>query len=150
MKIRSLHSKIAHLLCVLACPLCLIPAGARASDHGDSPSSSNNASADIGDIYFYLDPNDNSKVVLAMTVRGFITPGEAVNMAIFDPNIVYHFNIESTGDATPDGGIDVTFTPRTSTASGQVAAVRMMSGTTKVFEFSAPATAPSRRRTPLP
>ena len=71
---------------LLLCALCLSPAFLRAADHGDSPGAANNASADLADVFFYLDPNDNSKAVLEMTVRGFIVPGEAVNMAIFDPD----------------------------------------------------------------
>lgn len=115
------------------------PSLVRAADHGDSPTSANNASADLGDTFFYLDPNDNSKVILEVTMRGFIVPGEAVNMAVFDPEILYRFDLEETGDATPDATIDVTFGPKSSTGP-QVATARMMRGGTKVFEFSAPAT----------
>lgn len=120
----------------------LAPALVRAADHGDSPSSSNNASADLGDLFLFLDPNDNNRVVLEVTVRGFIVPGEAVNMAVFDPDVTYQLGIESTGDAEPDAAITVNFSPKTST-SAQVATVRMFNGESKVFEFSAPATAAS-------
>ncbi len=135
-------------LSLLFCTLGFGPALVRAADHGDSPSSANNASADLGDIFFYLDPNDNSRAILELTVRGFIVPGEAVNMGIFDPDVTYEFGIEGTGDATPDAFITINFSPRTSTASAQVATVRMMQGDAKVFEFSAPATAPSLKPTP--
>jgi hypothetical protein len=53
---------------------------ARAADHGDSPTASNDASADINDVFFFLDPNDNGRVILCMTTRGFLVPSEAVNM----------------------------------------------------------------------
>ena len=112
----------------------------RAADHGDSPSSASNASADLGDIYLFLDPADNTRVVLELTVRGFIVPGEAVNMAVFDPDVTYQFSIEGTGDAAPDAFIAVNFSPKSST-SAQTATVRMSKGDTKVFEFAAPATA---------
>jgi hypothetical protein len=116
---------------------------ARAADHGDSPTASNDASADINDVFFFLDPNDNSRVILCMTTRGFLVPSESVNMGIFDPKVVYRFLIEGTGDVIPDARIDVTFVPRTTTSAGQVATVRMDQGATKVFEFSAPATNPT-------
>jgi hypothetical protein len=115
----------------------------RAADHGDGPTASNDASADLNDIFLFLDPNDNSRVVFEMTMRGFIVPSEAVNMGIFDPKLVYRFLIEGTGDAVPDAKIDITFAPRTTTAAGQVATVRMDQGATKVFEFNAPATNPT-------
>lgn len=123
--------------------LCFTAAVLKAADHGDSPSSANNGSADLGDLFFYLDPNDNSQAVLEMTVRGFIVPGEAVNMAIFDQDITYQFAVEGTGDAIPDAFITITFSPRASTKTAQVATVKMVQGDTTVFDFVAPATNPS-------
>src|SRR6266513_184296 len=75
---------------------------ARAADHGDAPTASNEASADINDVFAFLDPNDNSRVILSITTRGFIVPSEAVNMGIFDPKLVYRFLIEETGDVIAD------------------------------------------------
>lgn len=135
---------------LLLCAISFGLASARAADHGDSPSSSNNGSADLGDLYFYLDPNDNSRAILEITVRGFIVPGEAVNMAIFDPEVIYRYQVEGTGDANPDATIDVTFSQRTSTTVGQTATVRMIQGSTQVFAFTAPATPPSLRPAPAP
>ena len=84
---------------------------ARAADHGDGPSASNDPSADIGDLYFFLDPNDNSRAILTLTMRGFIIPSEAVNMGIFDPTVVFRLLVEGTGDAAPDATINVTLFP---------------------------------------
>src|SRR3954454_13916143 len=78
-----------------------------AADYGDSPTAPNNASADLNDVFFFLDPNDNNRVIIEMTVRGFIVPGEAVNMGIFDRQLVYRFAIEGTGDTIPDALIDI-------------------------------------------
>jgi hypothetical protein len=119
-----------------------------AADHGDSPTASNNASADLNDVFFFLDPNDNNRVIISMTTRGFIVPSEAVNMGIFDPKLVYRFLIEGTGDVIPDAHISITFAPRTTTAAGQTATVRMDQGPTKIFEFNAPASNPSLNATP--
>ena len=115
----------------------------RAADHGDGPQASLDPSADIGDVYLYLDPSDNSRVVMAMTTHGFIVPAEAVNFGIFDPSIVYRFLLETTGDAVPDATIDITFSPRVTNAAAQIATIKMVRAGNTVFSFSAPATNPS-------
>lgn len=137
----------------LGLALCAISLGAtllRAADHGDGPNASNDPAADLGDLYFFLDPNDNSRVVLTQTTRGFIVPAEAVNMGIFDPTLVFQFLVEGTGDAAPDATITVTFSRRTSTGSAQVGTVKMVQGANTVFEFMAPATNPSLSSTASP
>ncbi len=80
-----------------------------AADHGDGPGVGVDRSADLNDGFLFLDPNDNTRVVMILTVNGFIVPGEAVNFGVFDHNLRYRFEIESNGNATPDGLIDVTF-----------------------------------------
>ena len=95
----------------LAAPFAL-PTAARAADHGDAPTASLDQSADIADVFFFRDPNDNTKAILIGTIHGFIVPGEAVKFGIFDPALRYRFEIENTGDATADRFIDVTFSPR--------------------------------------
>ncbi|MEK7831871.1 MAG: DUF4331 family protein [Acidobacteriota bacterium] len=96
-----------------------------AADHGDSPSVGGDRSADLNDCYMFLDPNDNTKLVLINTFHGFIVPAEAVNFGVFDHNTRYRFELEANGDATPDAFIDVNFsekinsgaTPQTATIS---------------------------------
>ncbi|MDB5323362.1 MAG: hypothetical protein JWN40_4993 [Phycisphaerales bacterium] len=109
---------------------------ARAADHGDAPNVAGDQAADLGDTYAFLDPNDNTQVVLIMTFRGFIVPGEAVNFVTFDPNVLYRFDIENTGDAKADLGIDVTFSPRTAAAEPQTATIKIPGHKT----FTAPTT----------
>lgn len=121
---------------------------ARAADHGDAPTASNEASADINDVFIFLDPNDNNRVILSITTRGFIVPSEAVNMGIFDPKLIYRFLIEETGDATADARIDVTFGPRTTTSAGQMATIHMDRGGFRIFEFTAPASNPTLNPAP--
>ena len=84
----------------------------RAADHGDAPIVSGDQAADLADVYFFLDPNDNTKAVIILTLRGFIVPGEASNFAIFDSNILFRFEIENTGDAIPDLAFSVVFDKR--------------------------------------
>src|SRR5215213_753146 len=111
-RMRGLKFLLSGLtVCAAAAAACLFPVSARAADHGDAPNVAGDQSADLGDTYVFLDPNDNTKLVLAMTFRGFIVPGEAVNFTVFDPNTLYRFEIENTGDARADEFIDVTFSP---------------------------------------
>ena len=143
-------STLAVLVVALCGALFLSFNIARAADHADGPAASNDAAADLADVIFFLDPNDNNKVIVSMTVRGFIVPSEAVNQAIFDPNVRYQFQIEGTGDAAPDAVINVTFSKRTSNATAQTATIKMIQGTTTVFNFTAPATNPTLNATASP
>src|SRR4051812_26276468 len=123
------------------------PSALRAADHRDGPVITSLPPVDIGDVYFFLDPTDNTRAVLSMTVGGFMIPGEAVNQAIFDPTVRFQFQIEGTGDAAFDAFINVSFSPRISTSAAQNATVQMFQGTNKVFEFVAPATNPTLNAT---
>src|SRR4051812_7567787 len=118
----------------------------RAADHGDAPNVAGDQAADLGDTYAFLDPNDNSQVVIAMTFRGFIVPGEAVNFTTFDPNVLYRFNIDADHDSRPDLSIDVTFSPRTAAAEPQTATIRLP-GNRKTF--TAPTTIAVQAAVPL-
>ncbi len=81
-----------------------------ASDHIDGPQLANDHAADINDMYFFLNPNDNSRVVMIMTINPFLISSEIIGQAIFDHNIRYRFEIENNGDARPDIFFDVRFT----------------------------------------
>jgi len=99
-----------------------------ASDHIDSPTVAQDRGSDIADMYAFLDPNDNSKVVLVMSTQGFIVSGEHFGMVIFDHNIRYRFEIENTGDATPDLFLDVNYSKGLGRLTTQTATVSL-SGT---------------------
>ena len=109
------------LLAAASIPLAVSPS-LRAADHADSPTVAGDQAADLADAYLFVDPNDSTKIVIINTLRGFIVPGEAGNFAIFDSTIRYRFQIENTGDATPDAFIDVKFVEKT-TSAGQKAKV---------------------------
>jgi len=96
-----------------------------AADHAESTSVAGDPGADIGDVYAFLDPNDNSKVVLAMDVEGFIVPSELLNLSFFSPDVLYRFEIENTGDAITDLTVDITFSPQTSRSQPQTATIRL-------------------------
>ncbi|HZS06003.1 MAG TPA: DUF4331 family protein [Blastocatellia bacterium] len=134
------------LALTLAVGTLLLPAPpAGAADHGDAPIASNDRSADLNDLYFFLDPTDNSKVVMIITVHGFITPPEAVNFGIFDPAVRYRLELETTGDAVPDHFIDVTFSAKSGASTNpQTATIR----STFFSTFTAPTTVPNLSGTP--
>jgi hypothetical protein len=120
------------LLLTLSAPV------ARAADHRDGPVIIGSPpGADIADVYFFLDPNDNTQLVVIGAVSGFIVPGEAISSAYFDSRSRYRFNFETTGDAVADKTIDVAFSKKTSPTTAQTATIRFSSPRQT---FTAPAT----------
>lgn len=122
--IRALKNRFAPFagLWVLAALLAATPVvQVRAADHADSPTAAQDLAADLNDVYFFLDPNDNTKVIMIMTIHGFIVPGENSNFGIFDPAVRYRFEIEQNGDAKPDAFIDVRFSQRMAVGGSPVA-----------------------------
>lgn len=119
------------LMCLFALPLLPISAPiTQAADHLESPWVTKDPGADIADLYLFLDPNDNSKVILAMDVEGFVVPAELLNQCCFSEEITYRFEIENTGDSKPDRFIDVTFGPHGSRRAPQVATIKLPDGKT--------------------
>ncbi len=112
------------------------PTRSLASDHIDSPIITHDRSADIDDHWSFLDPNDNSKVVLMMSTQGFIVAGEHFGEAIFDHNIRYRFEIENTGDAKPEAYVDVYYSPGLGRVTTQTATIELPNGK----KFTAPTT----------
>jgi hypothetical protein len=119
---------------------------ALAADHGDAPSVAHDQGTDIADVFTFLDPNDNSRLIIITTFRGFIASGEIVNFGIFDPAARFRIEIENTDDPKPDLFIDVRFSQRTTTAEAQTATVTLskkFGGNRRARSFDAPATNPT-------
>lgn len=112
------------------------PAQTVASNHIDSPLTAQDRGANIADHFAFLDPNDNSRVVLILSTQGFIVSSEHFGMAIFDPNQRYRWEIENTGDAKPDAYIDVYYTPGLGRLTAQTATIVLPGG----HRFTAPTT----------
>jgi hypothetical protein len=130
----------AAVALTLALSMLLTPAPpAGAADHGDAPYVNGDQAVDLADVFMFLDPNDNTKVILAMTLRGFIAAGENINFGQFDPNVRHRFELETTGDARADRFINVTFSKRTAPTAPQTATITLMDGQ----QFTAPSTPPS-------
>ncbi len=119
-----------------------------AADHRDGPiiTDIGALSFDISNVYFFLDPNDNSKVIMGLNVSGFIIPGENSNSGAFASNVRYRLEIETSGDARPDHFFDITFSPRQDVSAPQTATIILPSGGV----FTAPATPSSSTATTAP
>ncbi len=125
---RSKNKKIALAALALTAALAIQltpPTRLNASDHIDSPSITQDRGSDLTDTYAFLDPNDNSKVVLIMSTQGFVVSGEHFGMAIFDHNIRYRFEIENTGDAKPDTFVDVSYSKGLGRTMNQTATIEL-------------------------
>lgn len=132
--------------------LIIPPAQVLAADHAESTSVGADPGADIADVFAFLNPTDNSKVILAMDVEGFIVPSELSNLSFFPADILYRFEIENTGDAVADRRIDVTFSPQTSRTAPQTATVSLPASPSapRIRRFTAPTTVQRLDGTPNP
>ncbi|MDQ3043335.1 MAG: DUF4331 domain-containing protein [Acidobacteriota bacterium] len=130
------------LVLTLALALQLMPpTRTGASDHIDGPQLAHDHASDINDMYFFLDPNDNTKVVMVMTINPFLISSEIIGQALFDHNLRYRFEIENTGNAEPDLFIDVRFTRGVGRETGpQTATITLPNGRT----FTAPTNVPTQ------
>lgn len=115
-----------RLASVLGASVALTPlAQVRPSDHIDSPTVAQDRGSDIADMWAFLDPNDNSQVILILSTQGFIVSGEHFGQVIFDHNIRYRFEIENTGDAKPDEFVDVLYSKGLGRTMNQTATIEL-------------------------
>src|SRR5262245_48732324 len=80
----------------------------KGADHRDAPLIDEDPSADIADVYAFVNPNDPDKVVLAMTVNGFAVPAVRGSYS-FSQDVLYQFKIDNTGDGREDIVIQARF-----------------------------------------
>src|SRR5437868_12885269 len=81
---------------------------AYAADHRDAPTIDDYSAIDLTDIFFFLDPNDNSRVVVAMGVNPFAVPA-APGSYRFAPESLYQFKIDNNGDGNEDFVVQLQF-----------------------------------------
>jgi hypothetical protein len=79
----------------------------RASDHQDNPLVELNPAMDMSDVYAFPGATAD-RIVIVMDSRPVLTPAQTPG-ASFDPNILYQFKVDNTGDAREDRVIQVTF-----------------------------------------
>jgi hypothetical protein len=80
---------------------------ARASDHQDNPLVELNPAMDMTDVYAFPSATPGN-VVLVLNSWAFLTPAQTSTVS-FDPNLLYQFKVDNTGDAKEDRVIQVVF-----------------------------------------
>jgi hypothetical protein len=117
-----------------------------AADHVDAPNVIQNRGADIGDVFMFLDPNDNTRVIVSANYQNFIVPGEVLSEVTWDHNQRYRFDFENSGDAVPDLSVNVFFSRKTLEMTSQTATIQLPNGRS----FTALTTPESILDTPFP
>jgi hypothetical protein len=79
---------------------------ARGSDHADTPQIAASAGTDITDVFIFPSPTNSNNVVLTMCVSPLIPTG---GTRAFDPDVLYQFKIDNTGDKVEDLVIQARF-----------------------------------------
>ena len=105
MNLRAAFLLAGGLTCALAL---LTPASLRASDHADTAANFNRPGADLADVYLFPSPMNNNNVVLVMDSHPLIPAGQGGSVS-FDPNVLYQFKIDTTGDYVEDLVIQARF-----------------------------------------
>ena len=77
------------------------------SDHADTVESVNKPGIDLTDLHIFPG-KDSNNVVLSMSVRPLIPKGQASKFS-FDPDVLYQFKIDTSGDAVEDLVIQARF-----------------------------------------
>src|SRR5881409_3135203 len=150
---RSRKIAVAALVVIAGIALIALPARhIKGADHAEATGVAGDPGADIADVFAFLDPNDNSKVVLALDVEGFIVPSELLNLSFFSPDVTYRLEIENTGDARPDASLEVTFSRQTARNAPQTATIRFFDrdGHHPSWQFTAPTTVQTLNGSPNP
>src|SRR5438034_1496444 len=99
---RSRKIAVAALVVIAGIALIALPARhIKGADHAEATGVAGDPGADIADVFAFLDPNDNSKVVLALDVEGFIVPSELLNLASFHPTSRTASNLKTPATRVP-------------------------------------------------
>ncbi|MCC5638309.1 DUF4331 domain-containing protein [Nostoc sp. CHAB 5844] len=99
-KMRSLVRKLAAFVATLILALMFATLPAKASDHQDTTFLATRlTAADLTDLYVFESPTNPNNVVLAMNFDPLIVSGEN---RPFDPDVLYQFKIDNTGDSVED------------------------------------------------
>ena len=78
-----------------------------ASDHQDNPLVELNPALDMTDVYAFPG-SAPGRIALVLNSWAFLTPGETPTTS-FDPDLLYQFKVDNTGDAKEDRVIQVRF-----------------------------------------
>src|SRR5579859_5733905 len=109
---------IGALSCARLCVWCLLPA--RGSDPLETQAIAALPGANLSDLYVFPSPTNANNVVLIMTLHPYIQSGE-IATTVFDPNVMYQFKIDNTGDDVEDLVIQAKFTGTATNQQVQIA-----------------------------
>ena len=102
---------VAGLLVAAAVGAFSVARVATGSDHQDTPEVELSPRLDIDDVYMFPGASED-RVVMVMTTSSPLTPAQT-GAARFDPNALYQFKIDNTGDAVEDLVIQFVFDDQT-------------------------------------
>jgi hypothetical protein len=107
-----LHTPGARLAAAVATVAALAGTGtgigiARASDHQDNPLVELNPAMDMTDVYAFPGSSPD-RIALVLNSWAFLTPAQTPSTS-FDPNLLYQFKVDNTGDAKEDKVIQIVF-----------------------------------------
>src|SRR6516162_6393609 len=128
-RIRKIAAAVFVMLAALLIGMAPVP-HMKGADHAEATGVAADPGADIADVFAFLDPNDNSRVVLSMDVEGFVVPSEMLNLSFFAPDVTFRFEIENQGGTSAEHTIDITFSPQTSRSTPQTATIKLPNGST--------------------
>jgi len=106
------------VICMSSIAFCIVSA----ADHREAPLIQPDPTADINDIYAFVNPNDEQSLVLIMTVNPF-SAAPSNDTYHFSSDVRYSFLVSNNGDAIAERRIQINFSPRTS--SGQTYSVQI-------------------------
>jgi len=140
MSLRKKLTLAAGLLLIPSAPAALV----LASDHADTAANATRPGADLADVFIFPSPTNSANVVLVMDLHPLIPAGQGTTTP-FDPNVLYQFRIDNTGDSVEDLVIQVKVNGTTAgnqrvAVSGPTRPVTL--GTTSYFTRPYPTTGP--------
>jgi hypothetical protein len=71
------------------------------SDHADTAENMARPGADLSDLYIFPSPRNTNNVVFVLNCHPLLAPGTAGRVS-FDPDVLYQFKIDNTGDGVED------------------------------------------------
>lgn len=111
--------RILTAACLLAVPLGLLATRAKAADHRDAPGTDGAGEGDITDVFAFLDPNNSTRLVLAMGVNSFAIPAATPSYR-FSTEYLYQFKIDRFNTFNEDFVVQLRFD---NNGTGQIAHV---------------------------
>lgn len=81
------------LLASVLFPLALLGVPAIAADHAESPGADADPAGDLADVFLFISPENNKRLIGAMTFGGRPAPRSRTDIVYCDPKLIYVLNI---------------------------------------------------------